>query len=99
MCSLCGNMGVGRDWADEAKATGGTATLERQHRMQLAAEVLRPAGLTLRQWGGRYQLLGATGRSELVDTLSGLWPAADRLGRRALDPLDPGLLNRLEQRS
>jgi hypothetical protein len=99
MCSLCGSMGVGRDWADEANATGGTATLERQHRMRLAAEVLRLAGLTLRQWGGRYQLLGATGRSELVETLSGLWPAADRLGRRALDPLDPGLLNRLEQRS
>ena len=39
---------------------------------------------------------GRTGRSELVDNLSALWPAADRLGTAPLDPLDERLLDRLE---
>jgi hypothetical protein len=95
VCSLCGNMGVGRDWADEASATGGTPALERQHRLTLANEVLGAAGLSLRQWGGRYLVAG---RSLLVDNLSSLWPAADRLGTAPLDPLDERLLDRLEAR-
>ena len=37
-----------------------------------------------------------TGRSDLVDNLSGLWPAADRLGTGQLDPLDDRLLDRIE---
>jgi hypothetical protein len=98
VCSLCGNMGVGRDWADEASATGGTPALERQHRLTLANEVLGAAGLSLRQWGGRYLVAGRTGRSLLVDNLSSLWPAADRLGTAPLDPLDERLLDRLEAR-
>ena len=96
MCSLCGNMGVGRDWADEASATAGTPTLERQHRLTLANGVLRAAGLSLRQWGGRYVVASRTGRSGLADNLSALWPLADRLGTAPLDPLDEAFLDRLE---
>jgi hypothetical protein len=98
MCSLCGAMGVGRDWADEASATSGTPTLERQHRLTLANEVLAASGLSVRQWGGRYVVAGRTGRSGLVDNLSSLWPLADRLGTAPLDPLDENLLDRLEAR-
>lgn len=98
MCSLCGNMGVGRDWADEAGATVGTPTLEREHRLRLANRVLEAAGLQLRQWGGRYQMTGRTGKSGLADNLSALWPLADRLGTVPLDPLDGALLDRLEGR-
>jgi hypothetical protein len=96
MCSLCGNMGVGRDWADEASATAGTPSLERQHRAGVANRVLGAAGLSLRPWGGRYVLASRTGRSDLIDNLSALWPAADRLGSLCLDPLDDRLLDRLE---
>ena len=98
MCSLCGNMGVGRDWADEGSATAGTPILERQHRLTLANEVLGAAGLTLRQWGGRYLMAGRTGRSGMADNLSSLWPLADRLGTLSLDPLDDAFLDRLERR-
>ena len=52
MCSLCGNMGVGRDWADEGSATGGTPARERQHRVTLANRVLEAAGLSLRPGAG-----------------------------------------------
>lgn len=97
MCSLCGNMGVGRDWADEAQATQGTPAHERQHRLSLANRVLAAGGLSLRQWGGRYMLAGRTGRSAIVDNFSSLWPATDRLGTAPLDPLDDGLLSRLER--
>jgi hypothetical protein len=99
MCSLCGNMGVGRDWADEAQATAGPPARERAHRLKLANRVLAAGSMGLRQWGGRYVLTGSTGRSALVDNLSGIWPAADRIGGRPLDPLDPALLDRIEQRS
>jgi hypothetical protein len=98
MCSLCGNMGVGRDWADEGRSTAGTPTLERQHRLTLANEVLAAAGLSLRQWGGRYLMAGRTGRSGMADNLSALWPLADRLGTTPLDPLDDAFLDRLEGR-
>jgi hypothetical protein len=97
MCSLCGNMGVGRDWADEASATAGTPTLERQHRLTLANEVLAAAGLHLRQWGGRYLMTSRTGKSGIAENLSSLWPLADRLGTVPLDPLDERLLDILER--
>ena len=97
MCSLCGNMGVGRDWADEGSATGGTPARERQHRVTLANRMLGAAALSLRPWGGRYVLASRTGRSDLVDNLSALWPAADRLGAGQLDPLDDRLLDRLDE--
>jgi hypothetical protein len=96
MCSLCGNMGVRRDWADEGSATAGTPTLERQHRLSLANTVLAVTGLSLRQWGGRYLMTSRTGKSGLADSLSTLWPLTDRLGTVPLDPLDEDLLDWLE---
>ena len=97
MCSLCGNMGVGRDWADEAQATGGTPATRSGSIGCACQPGAEAGGLSLRQWGGRYVLAGRTGRSDLVDNLSALWPAADRLGRPPLDPLDDRLLDRLER--
>jgi hypothetical protein len=38
----------------------------------------------------------ATGKTEIVDNLTHLWTAAERLIGRPCDPLDPALVRRLE---
>jgi hypothetical protein len=40
-----------------------------------------------------------TGKSEIVDNLSQLWPAIERLSSRRADPLAADLLDRLRQAS
>jgi len=57
--------------------------------MSLANEVLRHYGLKAEDWSGsKYLLRDRKGRSELVQNLGALWPAAERLAGRATDPLD-----------
>jgi hypothetical protein len=40
---------------------------------------------------------GPTGRTELASTLSDLWPKAESVAGRSLDPLDPMLLAHLDE--
>ncbi len=64
--------------------------------MTQANRILRPIGLDLSDWQGNAFLLATrTGKTELVDNLSHLWAAAERLLGRPIDPLDPALLQRL----
>jgi hypothetical protein len=59
--------------------------------------VLKQFSLVLADWeGAKYQLSTRTGRTEIVDNLSQVWPAAERLLGRACDPLDPALIERIE---
>ena len=54
-------------------------------------------GLTLSDWQGTsYVLSTATGKTEIVDNLTHLWSAAEKLLGRPCDPLDPALVGRLE---
>jgi hypothetical protein len=65
--------------------------------MRLLSRVLAHFGLTLTDWAGtQYVVRDAKGRSEIVPDLGSLWPAAERLAGRRLDPLEPGLLAALE---
>ncbi|CAN5732827.1 hypothetical protein BH24ACT18_BH24ACT18_16480 [soil metagenome] len=71
---------------------------ERVHRVALTREVLRHYGLKLDDWGGsKYVLRDGKGRSEIVQDLGSLWPAAERLAGRTLDPLEPGLMETLSE--
>jgi hypothetical protein len=88
---------------DKARATGATGASsrgdyhharrrERFHRAKVTNEVLRHYGLKISDWAGsKYVLRDGKGRSELVQDLGSLWPAAQKLARRPLDPLDPAL--------
>ena len=68
----------------------------RVFRVTLANKVLDNFGLRLDDWGGRlYVLRDRKGRSVVVDNLGVLWVEAERLVGRALDPLDPGLVQAL----
>src|ERR1700730_1428345 len=58
---------------------------------------LKHYGMTLADWqGASFVLSTATGKTEIVDNLSHLWAAAERLLSRPCDPLDEELIARLE---
>jgi hypothetical protein len=104
MCALCGVLGGADHWT-EAVARPGVFTRaadpsqrrrERARRVRLANRILAHYGMSLSDWQGTsFVLATATGKSELVETLAHLWPAAEFLSGRACDPLDPALLARL----
>jgi hypothetical protein len=53
--------------------------------------------LTVSDWqSNSYVLSTATGKTELLDNLGHLWPAAEKLLGRTCDPLDPDLIVRLQ---
>ena len=111
MCVLCGQDFVARvHWTDRhledrarAAAPGSDPTehqrdrrRERAHRVALTGEILRHYGLKLDDWGGsKYVLRDGKGRSEIVQDLGSLWPAAEKLAGRTLDPLEPPLMEAL----
>ena len=106
MCALCGVLGVETHWSD-APARPGIFTrnddphrrrLERAKRIRLANAILGAYRLTLSDFQGRAYLLStATGKTEVIETLAHLWPAAEKMSGRAFDPLDDSLLARLPQ--
>jgi hypothetical protein len=105
MCGLCGVLGGGGDWTDAA-ARPGVFTRnvdplqrrrERINRVACAQKVLSFYGLTLSDWQASSFILSTlTGKSEIVDNLTHLWAAAEKLIGRPCDPLDPRLIERLE---
>jgi hypothetical protein len=105
MCSLCGVLGGSEHWAD-AHARPGAFTRntgpverrrERARRVVHARRVLAPFGLELTDWNGAAFLLSTrTGRTEIVDNLGHLWITVEALLGRAADPLDDGVMARLE---
>ncbi len=105
MCALCGVLGSAAHWTDAAPRPGiFTRNLdaverrrERTRRIAAAQRVLAFYGLTLSDWQGtQFVLSTATGKTELVDGLGHLWMTAERLIGRPCDPLDAGLIRRLE---
>ena len=107
MCVLCGRDFVAQvHWTDRhvenrARASGpdqdpGEYQRDRRrdriHRAALTNEVLRHYGLRVQDWSGsKYLVRDRKGRSELVQDLGALWPVAEKLAGRPLDPLDPAL--------
>lgn len=107
MCSLCGLLGEDH-WTDMSASptvfSGGNAARprrqERFHRVKLVNEVLAFFGLHLDDWQGQsFILRGRTGNSEIVADLMAVWPAAEKMIGRELDPMDPGLLDHLRHRA
>ena len=96
MCGLCGMFGVAEHWTDQAGDEAGRRAADRQHRVRVANLVLEPFGLRCADWQNRLTLTSRTGRSVVVDHLGALWPAAEKLAGRAIDPLDPEVVARIE---
>jgi hypothetical protein len=69
------------------------------HRVAAANRILKHYRMTLADWqGSSFVLSTATGKTEIVDNLSHLWAAAERLLGRPCDPLDEELIAGLESR-
>ncbi|MXN51610.1 hypothetical protein GR158_10820 [Shinella sp. AETb1-6] len=106
MCSLCGVIGGNEHWTD-AVARPGVFTRnverldrrrERVRRVSAANSVLSAFGMSLSDWqGSAFVLATRTGKSEMIEDLGHLWPAAERLSGRVCDPLDPQLISRMEE--
>lgn len=106
MCVLCGQLMTELHWGErrfDAGATGGLGTelgrrRDRFHRTRIVNQVLGHYGLQFHDdWSAtNYVLANRKGAAELVQNLGQLWPAAERMAGRPLDPLDPGLLVALE---
>ena len=109
MCLLCGKDFVAQaHWTDrhvedrarDRGADDGGYTRDRRrdraHRAALANQVLKHYGLRVKDWGGSsYVLSDGKGNTEIVGDLGSLWPAATRLAKRPLDPLDATLQERM----
>jgi hypothetical protein len=90
MCALCGVL-LSEHWAEQE---GGRRL--RASRVRLINRVLDHHGLRLDDWAGRvYLLRDRKGRTAVVADLGALWPQAERLAGRPLDPLDPELVRAL----
>jgi hypothetical protein len=98
MCGLCGTLGGAEDWSSTAVGGEGvTRRAARQRRVRLANQVLTHFGLSLHDWqGSAFLLTGRTGKTEMADNLLSVWQAGAKICGRPLDPLDPGLIERLE---
>jgi hypothetical protein len=108
MCVLCGDLMTQLHWTDATRREGEGDTVEvggarqrdnarsRWQRLRLVDDVLQFYGLRAQDWQGtRYVIADRKGRSELGANLEEVWRAADTLAGRAIDPLDPELLQHL----
>ena len=102
MCGLCGVFLTETHWADSVAAgsesDARTRRHERMRRVVLTNRVLKHYGLKLADWqGSAYLLSTLTGQTQIVPSIAAVWPAAEQLRKRALDPLDQNLLEVLER--
>jgi hypothetical protein len=98
MCGLCGILANADHWTDAPAApVHSTPSQLRQLRTRVANRVLAFYGLKLRDTAGALVVQSATGQTALIPHLGALWPAADKISRRALDPLDPQLVEALNR--
>jgi hypothetical protein len=97
MCGLCGILGV-EHWAERGGEVAPTRRQARLRRVRLLNEILSLYRVRVDDWQGvAMSVSGATGRIELADTLDDLWPKAEAVAGRRLDPLDPALLAHLRR--
>ena len=90
MCVLCGVL-LNEHWAEQEGGRRG-----RVFRGRLLNRVLGAYGLRLDDWSGRVWVLrDRKGRTAVVADLGAVWVEAERLAGRALDPLDPELVDTL----
>ena len=109
MCVLCWQFLTEWHWTDQRfddRAAPATAGSDRErsrrrdwhHRTQVLNHILGHYGLRLDNWHSRHYILSdRKGRTVMIQNLGALWPAAQQLVGRPLDPLDPRLLETLDR--
>jgi hypothetical protein len=99
MCGLCGTFADDTHWTDGVSAVQGQSAVPwlrrraRRRRVEIGNRVLTHYGLSLSDWNGAaFVLQSRTGAAEIATSLADLWPKADKLAARPLDPLEPELI-------
>lgn len=90
MCSACGFPPAPGHWTDAGAATASDRLRGRFRRAVILHRVLREFGLTAHdgmQVPG-IQVSTLSGRHEIVSNLEEVWPLAERLAGKCIDPLD-----------
>jgi hypothetical protein len=103
VCVLCYELAPEDHWSDNGTMGEPKAPphRSRHRRTRILSAVLAPYGLTVSDPGsGPHRLISdRKGASEIAAALPAVWQAADRLGSRPVDVLDPGLLDALAEGS
>ncbi len=109
MCVVCWQLPTIQHWtedrevdASDRRVAGGVHERNRRRERLLRAQVLNRIlsyyGLRVDDWmGAIYKLTDAKGSTVLVQDLGELWPAAEKLAGRRIDPLDPQLVAALHR--
>ena len=87
-------------WAETRRGVEATTPPRqvRLRRARLVNDILSFQKLRVDDWQGAAMIVaGPTGRTEIADSLADLWPKAERVSGRPLDPLDPALLEHLRR--
>jgi hypothetical protein len=97
MCEVCAIFGAGEHWSDFGRLRNEKFPFddiqhyrdERKRRIHLLNVVLAEIDVSCEDWDGEaLMLFDRTGRSMLAPTLNDVWPAAEGLSGRTVDPLD-----------
>jgi hypothetical protein len=108
MCALCGVLGGKDHWTEPLRREGvyvrfsdpAQRRRERTLRIARANRILGLYGLSMEDWqADSYVLRTRTGKTEIVADLAALWPAAEALAGRPLDPLDAAVIRRREEQN
>jgi hypothetical protein len=103
MCGFCAMLsGIphwtesGSDAASGAMPEARERRLERLYRVKLVNAVIGHYSCSVEDWAmGEYIVRSQRGRTELVPALPQVWQTVESIAGRAVDPLDPALLERL----
>ena len=106
MCVLCWQFLTEDHWTESHLGEDSAVSGDREHirrrdwrrRTQVLNHVLGVYGLRLEDWQSRsYLLSDRKGNTIIVQNVGELWPAAQQLVGRSLDPLDPQLIEALQE--
>lgn len=98
MCEVCAIFGAGEHWSDFGRVRDERFPFddiqhyrdERRRRIGLLNLILADVDVVCEDWDGEaLMLFDRSGRSRLAHTLNDVWPAAEYLSGKTIDPLDP----------
>ncbi|UJX44105.1 hypothetical protein [Xanthobacter sp. YC-JY1] len=96
MCEVCAIFGAGEHWSDFARQRDERFPFEdilhyreeRRRRVAMLNALVQPLGLICEDWDGEaLALTDARGRTKIAPTLGDVWPVAESLSGRSIDPL------------
>lgn len=104
MCMACSQMFSSIHWSDRQKTDErgfvdqGELLRTRLMKVKFTNQVLEYYGLKVSgRTGGGYTVSDRKGRSLLCQDFGDLWPKAQQLSGRTVDPLDPALIAHLSR--